>query len=342
MDMNSMARSEVLLSAFLAALVAALPGSAFAISNSFTYQGTLEDGGLPANGDYDLQFELQTGLGVPVGAPVLADDVAVIQGVFTVDLDFGTAITSGDFQLQIGVRPGASVGAFVALVPPTRIAPTPQAQVAALAVEAITVSPDSITSASISNGSIGAADVDASAIQRRVSPGCTASEAIRDVNADGSVSCVVVPAGTAGQAGVSVFGSSSLTVAPTSGQTTIPGLTTNISVPNAAVVYVSTNGGISTTSASSSGLSVVDIFLIVDGAIVANGGYQRVVAANTAGIANNTQAWSTSLVVPVSAGMHTIAVRALGVNVAGAVDATVSGNNTSANQGTLSVIVLKL
>ncbi|MBK8285403.1 MAG: hypothetical protein IPK97_11295 [Ahniella sp.] len=94
-------------------------------------------------------------------------------------LDFGAAITSGDFQLQIGVRSGESSGAFTALVPPTRIAPTPQAQVSAMAVEAVSVSPNSIDSASISDGSIGAADVDASTIQRRVLNTCAANEAIR-------------------------------------------------------------------------------------------------------------------------------------------------------------------
>ena len=75
------------------ALLAALSTSAFALSNTFTYQGSLQDGAAPANGSYDLQFALQTQAGVPVGAALLRDDVVVTGGVFTVELDFGASIT---------------------------------------------------------------------------------------------------------------------------------------------------------------------------------------------------------------------------------------------------------
>ena len=110
------------------ALLGALSTSALALSNTFTYQGSLQDGAAPANGSYDLQFALQTQAGVPVGVALLRDDVVVSGGIFTVELDFGASITGADFQLQIGVRPGASAGAFTSLSPATKIAPTPQAQ----------------------------------------------------------------------------------------------------------------------------------------------------------------------------------------------------------------------
>lgn len=183
------------------ALLALLPGTAFALGNSFTYQGSLIDAGQPANGIYDLQFVLQTQAGVPVGTPVQLEDVAVDQGIFTVELDFGPAITNGDFQLQIGVRPGASPAGYTALNPPTRITPTPQAQVAGLATEAVTVSPGSIDSTAIADGSIGTADIDSAQIQRRVASNCPADQAIRVINSDGSVSCVVGPVGPAGPIG---------------------------------------------------------------------------------------------------------------------------------------------
>jgi hypothetical protein len=178
-----------------------LSNPALALSNSFSYQGSLIDAGQPANGSYDLQFVLQTQAGAPVGSPVLLENVAVSQGVFTVDLDFGAAITSGDFQLQIGIRPGVETGSYTLLSPPTRIAPTPQAQVAGMAVEAVTVSPNSISSASIADGSVSAADVDGSQIQRRVATSCAADQAIQTINADGSVSCIVGPVGPAGPQG---------------------------------------------------------------------------------------------------------------------------------------------
>lgn len=150
------------------------------------------------------------------------------------------------------------------------------------------------------------------------------------------------PSGTTGQLGQSAFGSAPLTVAPTlTTQTLIPGLTTTITVPASSVVLITSDGAIQTTSAAVNGVSVVDVFFVVDGAVVANGGYQRVVAANTDGVVNTIRAWSMSQVVTVPAGSHTFAVRAVGVNVTGSVDATVSGNNTSPNQGTISAIVLR-
>lgn len=195
--MNQMSALKTLFAAFALSLA----GSALALSTAFTYQGNLVDAGQPANGSYDLQFALQTQAGAPVGAPLLRNDVVVVQGVFTVDLDFGPAISSGDFQLQIGVRPGSSTGAYTQLSPPTRIAPTPQAQVAGIAVEAVTVSPNSIGSASIVDGSITASDINSSQIQRRVANGCASDQAIRSINADGSVSCVLGPVGPQGPAG---------------------------------------------------------------------------------------------------------------------------------------------
>ena len=142
-----------------AAIALALPLSAYALSNSFSYQGSLNDGGSPASGSYDLQFQLQTSAGANVGAPLVREDVAVSGGLFSVELDFGAAITSGDFRLQIGVRPGASTGAFTTLSPTTNLRPTPQAQVAGIASEAVSVSPDSITSASIQGGAVTTSDI---------------------------------------------------------------------------------------------------------------------------------------------------------------------------------------
>ena len=211
-----------------AAILLALPMSAFALSNTFSYQGSLNDGGTPASGSYDLQFQLQTSAGVNVGAPLLREDVAVAAGLFSVELDFGAAITSGDFRLQIGVRPGASAGAFTTLSPTTNIRPTPQAQVAGIAAEAVTVSPNAITSPSVAagsldgtdiqddtiagidiqdgtltavdliNGTVGALSVNSNEVQLRVNNSCLAGSAIRAIGQGGAVTCETIPTGGTG------------------------------------------------------------------------------------------------------------------------------------------------
>ena len=116
--------------ALVLAALASLPAAAFAVSSVFVYQGELRENNARANGSYDLQFALQTSAGVPVGAPLLHEAVPVADGRFSVELDFGASITGADFQLQIGVRPDASNGAFTPLLPATALRPTPQAQVA--------------------------------------------------------------------------------------------------------------------------------------------------------------------------------------------------------------------
>ena len=150
------------------------------------------------------------------------------------------------------------------------------------------------------------------------------------------------PVLTLNQSAASAFGSAGLTVLPTSPQTLIPGLTQTITVPAGSVVYLSSAGGVQTTAAVATGFSVVDVLFAIDGIIVPNGGYQRVFAANTGGVtASMISYWSLSTAVTLTAGAHTFAVLATGVSIAGASNATLSGNNTSVLQGTLTVAVLK-
>jgi trimeric autotransporter adhesin len=175
----------------LAALLLAISQSSFAVRNGFTYQGNLQDGLTAANGSYDLQFQLQTNGGTNVGVALTREDVPVAGGVFAVELDFGAAITSADFRLQIGVRPGASVAAFTQLSPSTEILPTPQAQVAGIAAEALTVSP----------AAIGLVQIKPTEIQARVASSCPSGQSIRVVNANGTVTCEPSSSGPIGPAG---------------------------------------------------------------------------------------------------------------------------------------------
>ena len=89
-------------------------------SAAFSYQGSLRSGGAPANGAFDFQFILYDAAsgGGQVGATVALEDVAVSNGSFTVALDFGAAAFDGQARwLQVGVRPGASTGAYGILSP---------------------------------------------------------------------------------------------------------------------------------------------------------------------------------------------------------------------------------
>jgi hypothetical protein len=101
-----------------------------AIGTAFTYQGYLTDGGSPAEGSYDFRFRLYDAPseGAQVGSPVVGDNVAVADGYFTVELDFGGAAFNGQARyLAIAVRPGGSAGAYTALSPRQPLTPTPYA-----------------------------------------------------------------------------------------------------------------------------------------------------------------------------------------------------------------------
>src|SRR5262245_46889686 len=64
---------------------------------AFTYQGRLNDGGLPASGNYDLKFALYNALsgGSAVGSAQTNAPVGVSNGLFTVTLDFGAGAFPG-------------------------------------------------------------------------------------------------------------------------------------------------------------------------------------------------------------------------------------------------------
>lgn len=114
----------------LTLLLALSASLASAQTTKFTYQGVLNDNQSPANGTYDFEFRLFNALsgGAQQGATVTANDVVVSNGQFTVTLDFGAAAFPGaDRYLEIGVRAGASVGAYTLLAPRQQLNSTPYA-----------------------------------------------------------------------------------------------------------------------------------------------------------------------------------------------------------------------
>ena len=145
-----------------------------------------------------------------------------------------------------------------------------------------------------------------------------------------------------GQSVTSVYGSSSLSVLNTTTTfTTIPGLTTTVTVPSNCIAYIYTDGTFNTNSTSGTGYSTLDFAIFIDGAYPTNGGYTRLTADNPGANLTPTLTgfqWNLACFTTLSAGSHTIDVRT--VFVAG-VSANVSSSNTAARQGSLHVLFIK-
>lgn len=110
-------------------LVCMLAGTLYGQTTAFSHQGKLNDNGAPANGNYDFEFELFDAVsgGAQQGATVQRLNVAVVNGIFTVSLDFGAAVLPGaDRFLDIAVRT-AGGGAFTPLTPRQRMTSVPYA-----------------------------------------------------------------------------------------------------------------------------------------------------------------------------------------------------------------------
>ena len=97
------------------------------LATAFTYQGHLYDNNDVANNYYDFQFKLfddpNIVIGQQIGGDVNVPDVDVIDGYFTVVLDFDSDVFAGDARrLEIGVRSydPCDVNAFTTLSPRQR------------------------------------------------------------------------------------------------------------------------------------------------------------------------------------------------------------------------------
>ena len=132
-----MKRKEQLMMIVVLGLMLWLCASATAgpTTTAFTYQGRLIDAGDIADGLYDLQFRLfddpNIVLGNQIGDDVNVPDMDVIDGYFTVLLDFNDvrAFNGGGRWLEIGVRPGDmnDPNLYAALEPRQELTPTPYA-----------------------------------------------------------------------------------------------------------------------------------------------------------------------------------------------------------------------
>src|SRR5688572_24446763 len=118
----------------LALCVAASPVAGQAVGSAFTHQGRLTDAGSPASGPYDFRcilYDAPAG-GSQVGPIVSLEDVGIVDGLFTIALDFGAGAFRGNARwLEIAVRPGASTGAYTVIGSRQELKPAPNAMFSA-------------------------------------------------------------------------------------------------------------------------------------------------------------------------------------------------------------------
>ena len=110
MSIKSLSCAALLLANAIAATLA--PASA----ESWTYRGSLEDGGRPAEGEYAIKvrlYDAATG-GRAIGHEITLPNVFVRNGAFAADLDFGTTLADGP-PLWMEVQVAAPNDTFVPL-----------------------------------------------------------------------------------------------------------------------------------------------------------------------------------------------------------------------------------
>ena len=110
----------------------AVVSKAAPMGTAWTYQGRLIDANGPGDGLYDFQFKIYDDpyTGTQEGSTVEVNDLDVIDGYFTVALDFGSYVFNGSSRwLEIIVRQGESrdVDEYVTLSPRQEVTPTPYA-----------------------------------------------------------------------------------------------------------------------------------------------------------------------------------------------------------------------
>lgn len=149
---------SLLLCSLLAVLSAAPLYAQAPSPTAFSYQGRLNDAGLPATGSYDLKFELYDAdtEGNLTGAVEQAA-VNVTGGLFTTDLDFGglEVFNGSQYWLEISVKTAGGAD-YTVLAPRQLIRPVPYA---IRAQQAASVADGSVTSASLAAGAVNGAAI---------------------------------------------------------------------------------------------------------------------------------------------------------------------------------------
>ena len=145
------------------------------------------------------------------------------------------------------------------------------------------------------------------------------------------------PAGTTGQVGRVLFSTAEVTVTPSSDFQTVPGLDTTVDVPANSFVYLSLNGGMRLPNFGADDLLVAFVGIYVDGNPLFAGGFQSVRVTGTSYQA--PAYYSMGTLVPLSAGTHTISVKARGLG--GNQNGVIGGDSGTSTNAGLSILVLR-
>ncbi|MEO8136116.1 MAG: hypothetical protein ABI831_19340, partial [Betaproteobacteria bacterium] len=109
-------RVSVLIAAF-ASFVCMFAGiDVYAQPTEITFQGQLQNSSAAANGNFDFEFLLFDSGGSQIGSAISRNGVAVANGIFSVNLDFGSSFPGANRFLEIRVRQSGG-GAFTTLSP---------------------------------------------------------------------------------------------------------------------------------------------------------------------------------------------------------------------------------
>jgi hypothetical protein len=189
--------------------------TAQAQGTAFTYQGSLSDGGRPANGSYDLQFTIYDSAtnGTNVSATITNLATGVSNGLFTFNLDFGSGIFSGPARwLEIAVRTNGYVGSFFVLTPRQLLAPSPYAITAATVSGAV---PASQLTGTLASPLLGGVYTGAVVLSNAANSFVGDASGVTNVQASKLAGAVQIPNGGTGQttasAALSALGGASLT-----------------------------------------------------------------------------------------------------------------------------------
>lgn len=132
-------------------------------TTAFTYQGQLRDNGTNANGTYTMVFELyDSASGGNQVSGTISNSVVLVNGLFTVNLDYGAGSFNGAARwLDITVQSGSD---SEELSPRVQVLPSPYALYAGIAA---TVTNGAITSAQLAANAVAAANIQSGAITNK-------------------------------------------------------------------------------------------------------------------------------------------------------------------------------